>query len=26
MNLPEVDIFMKEFLPSFSLTLDEMNW
>lgn len=25
MNLPEVDIFMKEFLPSFSLTLDEMN-
>lgn len=25
MNMPEVDAFMKDFLPSFSLTLDEQN-
>ena len=25
MNLPEVDIFMKEFLPAYELTLDELN-
>lgn len=25
MQIPAVDIFMKEFLPSFSLTLDELN-
>lgn len=25
MHMPEVDIFMEEFLPSFSLTLDEQN-
>jgi 5'-deoxynucleotidase len=25
MNLPEVDYFMEEFLPSFSLTLDEQK-
>ena len=25
MNIPEVDIFMEDFLPSFSLTLDEQN-
>ncbi|MGN1137851.1 MAG: 5'-deoxynucleotidase [Ruminococcus sp.] len=25
MNMPEVDTFMKDFLPSFSLTLDEQN-
>jgi 5'-deoxynucleotidase len=24
-NLPEVDYFMKEFVPSFSLTLDELD-
>ena len=25
MELPEVDIFMKEFLPAYELTLDELN-
>ncbi len=25
MKLPEVDIFMKEFLPAYELTLDELN-
>lgn len=25
MNMPEVDAFVKDFLPSFSLTLDEQN-
>lgn len=25
MNMPEVDTFMRDFLPSFSLTLDEQN-
>ena len=26
MHLPEADIFMEEFMPSFSLTLDEQNF
>ena len=25
MDLPEVDVFLAEFAPSFSLTLDELN-
>lgn len=25
MNMPEVDVFMEKFLPSFTLTLDELN-
>ncbi|MCR5767747.1 MAG: 5'-deoxynucleotidase [Lachnospiraceae bacterium] len=25
MNIPEVDIFMKDFLPAYELTLDELN-
>ena len=25
MNLPEVDCFLREFLPSFHLTLDELG-